>query len=57
MIDDNGIGIEDISIRKSGTRNMAQRIEKHQGDFSIQKLPEHGTRVSFRVDNISLIKI
>ena len=56
-IEDNGTGIEDASIRQSGTRNMAQRIEKHQGDFSIQKLPTQGTRVSLRVDNISLIKI
>ena len=56
-IQDNGTGIEDTSIRKSGTRNMAQRIEKHQGNFSIQKLAEHGTSVSFRVDNIPLIKI
>ena len=56
-IEDNGIGIEDTKIRKSGTRNMEQRIEKHGGNFSIQKLPEQGTSVSFQIDNISLVKI
>jgi len=57
VIEDNGIGIEDTKIRKSGTRNMEQRIEKHGGNFSIQKLPEQGTSVSFQIDNIPLVKI
>ena len=57
VIEDNGIGIEDTKIRKSGTRNMEQRIEKHGGNFSIQKLPERGTSVSFQIDNIALVKI
>ena len=57
VIEDNGIGIKDTKIRQSGTRNMEQRIEKHGGNFSIQKLPERGTSVSFQLDNIPLVKI
>ncbi len=56
-IDDNGTGIEDVTTRRSGTRNMAQRIEKHQGSFSLENLTDGGTRVVFKIENIPLVNI
>ena len=57
IIDDNGTGIDDVTIRKSGTRNMAQRVEKHQGLFSIEDIATGGTRVVFQIENIPLVNI
>ena len=57
IIDDNGSGIDDVTIRKSGTRNMAQRVEKHQGLFSIEDIATGGTRVVFQIENIPLVNI
>ena len=57
IIDDNGTGIDDVTIRKSGTRNMAQRVEKHQGSFSLEDITTGGTRVIFQIENIPLVNI
>lgn len=56
-VDDNGTGIDDVTIRKSGTRNMEQRVEKHQGLFFIENITTGGTRVIFQIDNIPLVTI
>ncbi|MDG1846295.1 MAG: ATP-binding protein [Acidimicrobiales bacterium] len=56
-VDDNGTGIDDVTIRKSGTRNMEQRVEKHQGLFFLENITTGGTRVIFQVDNIPLVTI